>query len=182
MSYSTLIAVWPGKKIELFKELPNSWGTAPIIWDHMFKTYVEDGREKYASWLLKTEKIWPLWRRTDIPEALRAVLLFTCDKMYFAREGYQRASKDIRDFTTWVQTPMGHVNHWKAIADILAADPHVPGMGLWPTSVTENPFRGPYNEELEAYPPLDWSTVFDIYEELDGLKDLENHACDAIRL
>jgi hypothetical protein len=45
----------------------------------------------------------------------------------------------------------------------------VPGIGLYCTSVSEDPFQGKWNEEKEEYDPPDWDEVYDLCEEIDGL-------------
>jgi len=59
--------------------------------------------------------------------------------------------------------------HWPAIAQFLRDDPDYPAIGLWCTSVSDDPFEGEWNEEKQAS-PFDWSTAFEVYSELESLK------------
>ncbi|MDR3672519.1 MAG: hypothetical protein P4L36_16860 [Holophaga sp.] len=165
MSYTTVIRIWPGERIELGEELHNSWGSAPVIWNAMAMKYLGAGDCAYFGCL---DRLWPLWKHLGIPEHQRAVLMMTYDRAYVVKADYARAAKDIRasvaDFST-----EGRVNHWLRLAEIFESDPDVPAIGLHCTSVSENPFEGPWDEEKEDYDPPDWSQCFSVYAEIDGL-------------
>lgn len=167
MSYTTIKAIWPGEKHEDLQELRNSHGSAPVIWDAMCQKYL--GTEPFMYFSV-TDKLWPLWKDMSIPEHQRAVLFMTYDQVYVSKKDYARAAADIRKFLQDFPQSSERVNHWPAIAALFESDPDIPAIGLHCTSVSEDPFQGPWNEETEEYDQPDWSACNDIYADLDGLK------------
>ena len=163
MSYSTLMMVWPGEKVECGPELSNSWGTAPVIWDLMAKMYL--GKDVVA--ILDMERVCDLARREDIAKSVRAVLRMTFDNAYIKRANYVRASRDIGEFFDFFTVNDDVVNHWPKIQEFLDSDPDVPAIGFWATSVSDCPFMGDGDEEYDgdAYTPFDWSRAWEVYEE-----------------
>lgn len=164
MSYTTIIHVFPGDKIECGKELKNSWGSAPYVWDALIKKHI--GAELNMMYR-EANELWDMWKRSDIPIHHRAPLMLTYDRVYVSKANYARMAEDIRKFLTEFDIP-NVVNHWPAIAEFLESDPYIPGIGLWCTSVSENPFNGPWDEEKEKYLDPDWENIFEVYEQLDN--------------
>src|SRR5687767_12151161 len=114
MSYTTILHVYPGQKVECGEELKNAWGSAPYVWDWLIKEYVNPkGSMMYEK---ETKLMWKLWKRADIPEHQRAVLLMTFDRAYISKEHYQRAADDIRAFLRDYLNE-NVVNHWFRIAE-----------------------------------------------------------------
>ena len=173
MSHSTLQAIWPGEKHENVREYRNSHGTAPIVWGEFCVKYLK--REQY--WWLhnstgpKGFELWNLWKDKAIPESHRAVLLFTLDHAYVSKPNYRRFAKDLRAFLDDTLISANCMNHWPEIAQFFEMDRDYPAVGLWCTSVTSDPYTGPYNEKTFDYDPFDWSKAFDLYAELDALKE-----------
>jgi len=159
VSRTTIKLIWPGERHEDGEELPNSWGSAPYVWSALSKRYIGD-----VNWLSRDgEKLWRLWEREDIPLHQRSVLVMTFDRAYIERRDYDRAARDIELFLADFP-PNGAVNHWPRIAAILRSDP-APAVGFHMTSVTEDPFEGPWNEEREEHGPTDWSRCFSVYKD-----------------
>jgi hypothetical protein len=168
MSYTTVKAIWPGEKVEDLEELRNSHGSAPLIWNALCMRYL--GLESYYYMSSDLDRLWAKWKDLSIPEAIRAVLMMTFDHAYIAKKDYQRAAGDIRTFLKEFPVPSNRVNHWPAIACILEkAD--APAIGFQHTSVSEDPWQGPWNEEKEEHEPLDWSKAYSIYDDLYELKE-----------
>lgn len=161
MSYTTVKAIWPGEKHENLEELRNSHGSAPVIWDAVCARYLGDRN----AWLFKPERLWPLYKREDMPASMRAVLMMTYDRAYVERKDFARAADDIDEFLRIAPPPAEHVNHWPRIAEILRGNPDIPAIGLYCTSVAEDPFQGPWNEEAEEYDQPDWSTCWSVYDD-----------------
>ena len=169
MSYTTIKAIWPGKKHENFAELSNGWGSGPRIWgalcDKYFNnpsTYLFDGT---------IDRLWPLWKDLSVPEHERAVLTLTYDRFYIIKKDFDRAAEDIEKFLKDFPVKGNHVDHLPKIMEIFKSDPDIPAIGLWCTSIAEDPFCGEWNEEKEEYDPLDWSMCYDLYASLDSIKD-----------
>lgn len=167
MSYTTILCVTLGEGTEVLQELRNSWGSAPVIWDAMSQKYLSTKPFAYS---MTIEDLWPMWRSSNVPEYQRAVLAMTYDRAYITKEHYARASENIAAWLEAFPQKAGTANHWPAIRGIFGSDPECEAIGFRMTSVTENLFDGPWNEEKEDYDPLDWSTAFDVYAELDALK------------
>lgn len=165
MSYTTVIHLWPGERIEPKEELHNSWGSGPVIWNAMAMKHLGARDCGYNDHI---DRLWPLWKHLGIPEHQRAVLMMTYDRAYVVKSDYARAAKDIRAFIVDFPTE-GRANHWPRLAEIFESDSDAPAIGLHCTSVTENPFQGDWNEEKEDYDPIDWSKCFSVYAEIDGL-------------
>lgn len=162
MSYTTVKALWPGEKHENLEELRNSWGSAPVIWGEMAERYLGVGR---FGWSLKIDELWPLYRRQDIPAAMRAVLMMTFDRAYVEKKDYARAAADIEEFLRLAPQPADRANHWPRLAEIFRGDPNIPAIGLVCTSVGEDLFDGKWDEEREDYGPTDWSACWSIYDD-----------------
>ena len=174
MSRTTIKAIYPNEKCEDLEELANSWGSAPPVWEAMAAKYL-GVTEAYAypnkGWMQIGDQLWDLWKRTDIPEEHRMVFMFTFDRAYVARKNYARMAAAIRKFLADFPPKPGHSNHWGRIAELLESNPDIPGIGLYCTSVSEDPFLGKWNEEKEEYDPFDWSETYDVCEQIDSLKE-----------
>jgi hypothetical protein len=172
MSTTDVYAVWPGERHEEIAELYNGHGSAPVVWGKMFMRYVGvslESRYPESEYMFRTEELWPLWKRMDIPKPLRAVLAMTYDHVIVTREYYARAADDIRAFLTAFPVDPERANHWPRIAEIFESSPDCPAIGFRWTSVCEDPFNGDWNEEIEDYDPPDWSRKWDVYAALDAL-------------
>ncbi|AIJ07022.1 MULTISPECIES: hypothetical protein [Edwardsiella] len=165
MSYSTVVSVWPGEKSEELEELQNAYGSGPVIWNDMAVRYLGMARNSYT-W--EIDKVWPLPKRMDIPEHNRAVLAMTYDNMIVVREDYARAAQCIRQYLIDFPADERYVNHWPRIAEIFESNPESPAIGLWLTSVCENPFTGEWNEDADEYDQPDWSKYWNVFEWLDA--------------
>lgn len=168
MSRTTIKAIWPGERHESVGELSNSWGSAPVVWNALAERYL--GKPNYAYLSGNMSPLWELWKRTDVPESYRAVHMLTFDRAYVLRRDFARMAKDIRVFLSDFESSPG-ANHWPAVVEFLEKNPDYPAIGLYCTSVACDPFEGPWNEELDRNDPLDWETAYDLYEELDSLKE-----------
>lgn len=145
-------------------ELSNSHGSAPVVWDIMAQNYLGLPPFHYS---FNTEKLWPLWKDTAIPEHHRAVLGMTYDNCVIIKEDFSRAAKDIKKFLEDFPVNPEYENHWPAIQKIFEDDPDCQAIGFYWTSVTEDPFLGEWNEELEDYDPIVWSKYWSMYLKLD---------------
>lgn len=164
MSYSTVIKVWPGEKSEEGEELRNGWGSGPVIWNNMAMKYLGLPAHQY---MMKIDSLWPLANRLDIPYHHRAVLAMTFDRMYVKQEHYALAAGCIRKYLSDFPDDDKYVNHWPRIAEIFESPPECPAIGLWLTSVCENPFLGEWDDDAEDYKQPDWSRYWSLFDDLD---------------
>lgn len=160
------MAIHHGIKVEPIVELRNSWGSAPVVWDALSQRYLN---KKPHTYLFDNAALWDLWKHLAIPEEYRMVLMLTFDKAYVASANYPRMAAAISKFLADFELPPENVNHWPAIKSLFENSPEIPGIGLYCTSVSENMFYGPWNEEKEDYDPPDWSTIYELCEEIDSL-------------
>jgi hypothetical protein len=165
MSRTYILSIWPGEKYALARELRNSWGSAPLVWNAMSQKYL--GTKPYEYMLgNQIEKLLPLWKDKSIPISFRAVLTLTYDRMYVLRKDYPRMVADISAFLNSFTIPSMAANHWPEIGNYLDSNPDCPAVALWCTSVSECGFEGPWNEEKQCHDPFDWATASDLYAEL----------------
>ena len=173
MSYTTIIAVWPGEKHEYVEELGNSHGSGPYVWNQMCKKYygTDDFCYRFNGTL---DRLWPRWKDLSIPRHHRAVLMMTYDRAYIEKCDYLRASRDIEAFLKDFDPHDNDVNHWPRISSFFASNPEYPAIGFRMTSVSEDLFDGPWNEDEGRYGEPDWSEFFSIYRLLDKLEAPES--------
>nr|WP_249434404.1 hypothetical protein [Enterobacter bugandensis] len=117
---------------------------------------------------MKIDSLWPLANRLDIPYHHRVVLDMTYDRMYVKQEHYALATDCIRKYLTDFPADDKYVNHWPRIAEIFESSPECPAIGLWLTSVCENPFLGEWDEDTEDYKQPDWSRYWNLFDDLDA--------------
>ena len=144
------------------KELRNSHGSAPVIWDQMAQTYLNLPPFHYS---FHIDKLWPLWKDLSIPEHLRAVLGMTYDNTIIEKQDFARAVADIKKFLEDFPVNHKYENHWPEIQKVFESN-------HW-TSVTENPFEGDWNEEEDKYEPLNWKKYWSMYHKFDNFKGKE---------
>lgn len=166
MSYSQIMIISPGEKIEEGEELKNSHGTAPVIWNLLGQRYIAPDFSFF--WEKTIQKLWDLWKDPAIPLPYRAVLMFTFDRAYVSRKNFSRLAGDIDRFLTDFPEDPRMVNHWPRIAEILRAS-EAPAIGLYCTSTGQNSFEDPAIEDEEGNRiGYDWSALFEIYAALEA--------------
>jgi hypothetical protein len=169
MSRTTIMAIYPGEKAEGIKELSNSWGSAPPVWEAMAAKYLNVfGSYNYPNkgYMQLGDELWDLWKRRDIPVEHRMVFMMTFDCAYVAKADYPRMAAAIRRFLADFPPHPGHSNHWAAIAELLESNPEFPGIGLWCTSVSRNPFSDDFDDNDKPI-PFDWGTAYSICERIE---------------
>jgi len=160
MSYSQMKAVFLGDRVEVLEEFKNSHGTAPVIWGSLCERYLNTG-----NWLFAGDALWTIHKRADIPMHQRMVMMMTYDNMVVLKKDYKKAAQNIFAFLQDFPPKLGYVNHWERIAEIFESDPDCPAIGFHFTSVNEDPFNGPWNEEIEDYDPPNWEKYWSVYDE-----------------
>ena len=175
MSYTTVKAVWPGKRTSDLEELPNSHGSAPVVWEAMAgrylgvtKAYDYPGK----GWMQLDNELWDLYKRKDIPLEHRAVFMLTFDRAYVEKRNYEAMAAAIRQFLMDFPPKLGHANHWPRLAELFESKPRPPAIGLYVTSVSEDPFLGPWNEKKDRYDKLDWKTAYELFDVLAAAERL----------
>lgn len=165
MSRTTVLAITPGEGYEDIEELRNSHGSAPPIWDRLTRRYL--GPHKL--WLMDDSgDLWKLVDKDHVPKDERAMLAFTFDRCYVEREHFPLMAGYIRSYLAKHPIPEDHANHWPRIAEILDTT-EAPAVGLHVTSVSENPFDGPWNEEKDERDPIDWDSCYSLFQAFPAL-------------
>lgn len=172
MSCTTIISVGPGKQPEPILVLRNSHGSAPVIWDALCQELCRTKPFEYSIGD-NLDKLWPRWRDLSIPDYKRAVLMMTYDLAYVRKEHYARAASDIRKWLTDYPVNSEYVNHWPEIAEFYESNLSYDAIAIHQTSVTKNPFEGEWDDEQENRGLIDWGETYEIYDEIDGLAELE---------
>lgn len=168
MSYTELIVFKRGK-MQKGPEFKNAWGGAARIWDALFKAYIPK-RHEYDTWLscIDDNRLWDLAGRKDITEFERAVHAFTFDRFYVRRKNFARMANDLRSFVQ--KYPAGEgVDHLPSFAKWLDENSFPDAVGLYGTSVAENPWIrtktcphcGSYTDETETVPLSEGTEVYE---------------------
>lgn len=147
MSYSTVLAVAPDRPPVDLAVLHNSHGWAPSIWSRLIRHHGwGDGYE----WLNRNgsllDRLWQMIE--DLPEWQQAPLVLTFDTGVIPDTGFQWAADQLDEFEKRCPAPPSHANHVPAVAELLRSQPEAPFVGVWGTSVSDNPFD-PWDEEAE---------------------------------
>jgi hypothetical protein len=148
VSYTTVLGVIPDERPIRLLELRNGYGWSPSIWTRLLKgLYGFDG-----SWMFgEGEKLLDrLWREIEEqPDWAQAANVLTFDTGVIPGQAYLWAADMLDEFERRLPAPETHANHVPVIATLLRGLPEVPFIGVWGTSVSENPFD-PWNDEADA--------------------------------
>lgn len=145
MSSTTVLGVVPNQRPMELAEFRNAWGWAPSIWRRLC-----DGNGLGDYWLHNNESLERLWESIDeLPEWQQAPLVLTFDTGVIPCQAFGWAADQLEEFDRRLPAPEGHANHVPAMVELLRSMPEVPLLGVWVTSVTDNPFD-PWDEELDA--------------------------------
>jgi hypothetical protein len=168
MSTATLIAFKDGKECGGV-EFRNSWGGAARIWNALFAAYVPK-KHQWDTWASSPDdrRLWDLATRQDLLLFERAVHAFTFDRFYVRRENFHKMAANLREFVA--KYPAGEsADHLPAWAKWLEDNPtNADAVGLYATSVSENPWRRPKTcehcghktDETESIPLSEGNEVF----------------------
>lgn len=174
MSYTQLIIFKDGKA-DFGVKYRNAWGGSARIWDALFEAHVPK-KSEYDSWINTNgtdRRLWDLASREDLPMFERAVHAFTFDHFYVRADHFRRLSADLRAFVE--KYPAGErVDHLSAWAKWLDENSGVEAVGLYGTSVSENPWHraktcpqcGNSTDETEPVPLTEGTEVYDWLEAL----------------
>ena len=158
MSRSNLLWVYKTKAV-WGDDLPNGWGTGPLLWRFLFERYVSSS-ERFCCMEEQAERVWQLIEDPRVPLHQRAGLLLTFDRAVILRKhitflaaGFEKLGQE-----TAASDPEGtRANHWPAIgraflqAASLPLDHRLIGIGLNCTSVAD---------VWGSYPkPIRWDTA-----------------------
>lgn len=151
MSYSTVLGVVPGRRPTNLLELSNSHGWAPSIWDRAIKhLYGYDGYLFHGEGEQYLNRSWR--EIDDHPEWVQIPLVLTFDTGVIPAQVYRQAADMLDEFDRRLPAPSNRVNHLSAVAELLRSVPEVPLIGVYGTSVSENPFD-PWDEEADDHGP-----------------------------
>jgi hypothetical protein len=140
------------------EELPNSHGSAPVVWDALAQRYLGCGEFGYIH-LPNDDILWQLYKHLGVPTAHRAVLVMTFDHAWVSKANYERAAGDVRAFLADFPQRPDRVNHWPRIAEIFESKPTWPGVAIWHTSVGDDTWR-----KKDC-----WAKAYEVYEVLESV-------------
>ena len=161
MNYAEIKHVWPGERSEEALELGNPHLAAMLLWDAIGKKWAPA-----VNFMFEPAQFWPLWKDERLPLHQRATLGMTYDGAYLLSTDYARAASDIRRTIE----DLGISGHWPTIAQFLENGPASPAVGFYWTSVSEDPYKGVWDEDTDEQGPPDWSKFWSLYE---GLEDAD---------
>lgn len=169
MSYTSLVIFRDGKpdsEIEFRNANRGAW----LIWDSLYRRYVDDSESSYA---LKDDgaKLWPLADDPRLDDFERRVHLFTCDMALVGAVDFERFSVDLHRFAERHDLmESSHLPEWAGAFWGAAnkSDGSIDAIGLYPTSVTDNPWwyypDGDREKESEPYNLRFLTRHFYVYE------------------
>lgn len=146
MSFSTVLGVVPDRRPVALAEFRNSHGWAPSIWRRLLAEHGEP-----VDWFLNDAGLTRLWQAIEsLPEWQQVPLVLTFDTGVIPFQEFERAAYHLEQFDRLLPAPVHHVNHVRDMVELLRTNPEVPLIGVWGTSVTDNPFD-PWDDEADDY-------------------------------
>lgn len=167
MSSTIIYAVEKGVPPEVIASFANSWGSAPVVWCALCKQ-AGFGESSWLSGLNDSEFSWnKLCNSEKLTEVDKCMLYLTYDFCYVKNKHLKMVAKGIRTWCRRNQTPAGFANHWPAIADLFDkwAAEGIANVGFQMTTVSENPWEGDWNEDLEEFEMIDWGKAWSLFDE-----------------
>lgn len=144
MSYSTVLGVIPDQRPTRLLELPNGHGWSPSIWSRLLAHHGHS-----THWINNDAGLNKLWQSIEtLPEWQQAPLVLTFDTGVIPWQAFDWAAAMLSEFETRLPSEPDYVNHVPAVAELLRSAPEVPLIGVYGTSVSENPFD-PWDEEAD---------------------------------
>ena len=133
MSYSMVLGVVPGRRPTDLLELRNGHGWSPSIWGRLLGP---DG-----VWWRENGELERLWQSIEtLPEWQQIPLVLTFDTGVIPFQVFDAAADALDEFERRLPANPDHVNHVPAVAALLRTRPEVPLLGMYGTSVSDNPF------------------------------------------
>lgn len=136
MSYSQVLAVTPDRRPVSLLELRNAHGHSPSIWRRLLQ---HNGLGD--DWFNNDAGLNKLWREIETLDHWQQVpLVLTFDTGVIPWQEFESAADALDEFEKRCPSNPDHVNHVPAIAALLRSKPEAPFVGIYGTSVSENPF------------------------------------------
>ena len=136
MSYSQVLGVVPGRRPTVLLELRNGHGWSPSIWKRLLTIHGGSGAIYYDGPALDR-----LWQAIEtLPEWQQIPLVLTFDTGVIPFQVFDAAADALDEFERRLPANPDHVNHVPAVAALLRTQPEVPLLGMYGTSVSDNPF------------------------------------------
>ena len=146
MSYSTVLGVVPNKRPVELAEFRNSHGWSPSIWRRLL---VHHGYSEH--WFSDDAGLVALWDSVEsLPEWQQAPLVLTFDTGVIPAQAFLWAADQLDEFDRRLPENPTYVNHVPAMAALLRRLPEVPLIGVYGTSVSDNPFD-PWDDEADDH-------------------------------
>lgn len=142
MSRTSFLGVSPGMRPVVLLELRNASGWLSSIWDRLTGIQSVCLRDEPLERLWRGIEDDPLWRQ--VPNVL------TFDTGVIPAQAFNEAADALEEFERRLPAPEGHVNHVPRMVELLRSGPEVPFIGVWGTSVSNNPFD-PWDEEADEH-------------------------------
>jgi hypothetical protein len=141
VSSTTALGIVPNRRPIDLAEWRNGHGWSPSIWARLLKAnygfegYIFGGPDGGDRLLDK------LWNSIEgLPEWQQAPLVLTFDTGVIPWQRFEWAADQMEEFERRLPATVGHANHVPAMIALLRSKPEVPLLGVYGTSVSENPF------------------------------------------
>lgn len=136
MSYSEVLAVTPDRRPIKLLELRNAHGHSPSIWRRLL---VAHGHSEH--WMSDDKPLDQLWHSIEtLPEWQQVALVLTFDTGVIPWQEFEATADALDEFEKRLPSNPDHANHVPTIAELLRSKPEAPFVGIYGTSVSENPF------------------------------------------
>lgn len=144
MSCSQVLGVVPNQRPVVLSTLQNGHGWGPSIWSRLLQHHGLSDR-----WYRDDSALNKLWQSIEtLPEWQQAPLVLTFDTGVIPFQAYEWAAQQLSEFERRLPERPDRVNHVPAVAELIRTMPEVPLIGVYGTSVSDNPFD-PWDEEKD---------------------------------
>lgn len=136
MSSTTFLGVVPDRRPVELLEVRNGHGWSPSIWRRLL---LHRGASEH--WMSDDTELLRLWHEVEeLEEWQQAPLVLTFDTGVVPCTAFEWAAEMLEEFDRRLPAPATHVNHVPRAAELLRSGLEVPLLGVYGTSVSENPF------------------------------------------
>ena len=161
MSYCEMFGFTSEGKMVSVKRYENAWGWAAYIWDKLFDKYLKDYSIRYDNWMGRSGDLWKLIEDDRLAPFEKVALWSTFTYSQVRVSELSLFIRSIEMFLGAYPAGEGTCHLGEIITDLMSVLQN-PGkiisVGWYGMSVSNNPWRGEYDEEIDEYADYDVTT------------------------